>query len=87
MYEKQKGIFDGEFETFKTCLDCKSLRANFFTSYYFGYVWSDWRDSMEDCWYQIPESKLAALTPAARARCCDAIEDWWINHPDDEEES
>jgi hypothetical protein len=85
-YERFTGMFDGKFYTEKTCGDCLSLRKNFFSGFFFKCLWEEWRENMEYCWYQIPEAKLAALTPAARAKCCEAIENWWINHQDDEEE-
>ena len=76
-YEYYSGTWDGEADTFKTCLDCKSVRDVFFKSWWFGQIWENfqaefgYRDSV------VPETCIAELTPGARAKVCGFIEDGW----------
>lgn len=67
----------------KTCLDCLSVREEFFKEgYQFGGIWKYMIEHIRDCGYDISESSIQALTPRARAKICDEIQNSW----DDEEE-
>ena len=72
-YEYTSGIWDSEPHTYKTCLDCKSIRDVFFDSWIYTAIWEYFTESDLD----IPESCISALTPGARAKVCDFIEDCW----------
>lgn len=72
-YEYVFGIWDSEPHIYKTCLDCKSVRDTFFGSWTYTQVWADFHD----CDSEIPESCISELTPGARARVCEYIEDCW----------
>lgn len=76
-YEIISGVYDGVFEEYKTCMDCVSLKDSFFGSYYFTRIWEDFKENMEDCYWQVPEKCLAKLTQTARAKVCGMIEDYW----------
>ena len=74
-YEYISGIWDGEPASYKTCLDCKSLRDVFFDNWTYTNIWDDFYDNF----YQdnIPEKCIASLTPEARDTVCDWIEMYW----------
>ena len=77
-YESVRGKWEGDFETYKTCTDCLSLRDTFFNDGWgFGDIWWDFSDTLNDWDYDVPESCIAALTPAAREKVCQIIEDGW----------
>jgi hypothetical protein len=76
-YEHTKCVMDGEWSRHKTCLDCQSIRLSFFESYIFGQLWESFREYLCDCRGQVPESCIAKLTPAARAKVCELIEQNW----------
>lgn len=79
--------FDGEVETWKTCSDCQSIRANFFKD---GWVYGETkemlRDHVWDSFGDISESCIAALTPGARAMVCDLIQEQFDCDSDDGED-
>ncbi|RLB94621.1 MAG: hypothetical protein DRH26_00705 [Deltaproteobacteria bacterium] len=74
-YEYVSGIWDGDPQAYKTCLDCKSIRDTFFDSWTYTQVWDDFHDNfyLED----IPESCISKLTPGSRDRVCEWIESGW----------
>ena len=76
-YEKVSGKWGGGIDVFKTCKDCLSLRNEFFTSYYFGRIWEIFSEHVDGVGASIPEACLSNLTPVARGRACDIIQDWW----------
>ena len=83
-YEYVSGIWDGTPDDYKTCLDCKSVKDAFFDSYIFTNLWEDFYESMSECGWQVPEKCLSKLTPAARARVCESIENYWDDGEDEE---
>lgn len=76
-YEYVSGIWDGSPSTYKTCLDCKSIRDTFFDSWTYTEVWSNFQDEFGYSGSDIPESCISELTPGARARVCEFIENGW----------
>ena len=74
-YEYISGIWDDGPETYKTCLDCKSLRNVFFEDWTFTTMWDDFFDNFYTD--DIPEKCLSALTTKARERVCKWIENSW----------
>lgn len=44
-YEHTSGVWDGAWETFKTCRICKAVRADFFHGYLFGTLWEEMRQA------------------------------------------
>lgn len=72
-YEHVWGVWDSSPETYKTCLDCKSLRDVFFDSWTYTELWEYFYEWDGD----IPESCISRLTPAARVKVCEFIEDGW----------
>ena len=80
-YEYISGIWDGHPESYKTCLDCQSLRKVFFDSWQYTTIWDDFYESYRGA--DVPETCVAALTPAARARVCKMIELDWEDEDED----
>lgn len=77
-YEYVTGIWDGEPSTYKTCLDCKSIRNAFFKDgWIYTQVWDSFRDEFSYDDSIIPESCIVELTPCARSRVCEFIEAGW----------
>lgn len=76
-YEYVSGIWDGRPESYKTCLDCVSLRETFFDSWCYTQVWDDFNDEFGCVGAVVPEACIAKLTPGARAKVCQFIEDGW----------
>ena len=83
-YEWYRGEYDGKHHTHHTCLDCLSLKENFFSNYAFKGLWEDFNQHMDDCEWQVPEDCLAKVTPATRAIICENIEREW-GYLDDQE--
>ena len=78
-YEHAWGVWDSEASKYKTCLDCKSLRDVFFDAFSYTRIWEDFYDEFGSITPEVPESCIAALTPVARAKVCEYIEDCWEN--------
>ena len=71
-------LFYPEIMTQKTCEDCLSIRETFFCDgFYFDSIIDDMRQHVEDCNAEMPWAKLSKLTPAARAKVCEFVEDYW----------
>lgn len=76
-YEYVSGVWEGRFEHYKTCLDCVSMRKSFFHIWVYTDVWESFKNEMDCCAWQVPESCMAKLTPGARAKVCEMIEQYW----------
>ena len=74
-YEVVSGVWDGDFETYKTCNDCHTARSMFFPSgYSFGMMWQDIVDYIGECDGEIPEKCISGLTQRSRDRVLEQIE-------------
>ena len=79
-YEKIAGMWDGRFDTYKTCSDCTEIRNAFFCNgWIFEHVFEDLKYYIEDVAGEVSESCLADLTPGARSIVCEMIELCWTN--------
>ena len=76
-YEWYSGEYDGEYYVHYTCMNCLSLRNNFFGDWTFGRLWDDFFDYMDDCRWEVPEKCLSKVTPKTRAKICEIIEKQW----------
>ncbi len=77
-YEKCTGVWEGDFETYKTCIDCLSIRENFFCDgWQFTSVIEFLGYHIEETNGEISENCLVNLTVTARAKVCEMIEDNW----------
>ena len=77
-YEYVIGKWEGEFNTWKTCSDCLSIRKSFFCEgYYFGGLFECLYEHILDMNGEISSDCLTPLTKVARDKVCDMIEEVW----------
>jgi hypothetical protein len=83
-YEIAKGKWDLSMETYKTCLDCLSLRETFFCK---GFLYGGIREYVAyhigEMSGQISSDCIAKLTPIARKWVCEEIEEYWERYYDE----
>jgi hypothetical protein len=86
-YEHVRGKWDGYMSTFKTCGDCLSIRDSFFCEgFMYGGLWEDLHEHLHAVvrfGTGIDSSCLVSLTPRAREKVCDEIEELWEGMDDD----
>jgi len=80
-YRKEIALHDYEAHTYRTCLDCISIRDNLFCGWTWTCLLDDLREEIEDG-EDIPESCMATLTIPARERVCEIIETFWEREND-----
>ena len=77
-YENFSGKWDGDFGYYKTCSDCLSICKSFFCNgREFTSVYSMLADHIEYMKGEISSDCLVPLTPRARAKVCEMIEQDW----------
>ena len=81
IYREERGLWDGEWEMFRTCNDCLSVRAAMTCRYQYGELWAEVADFVSDVCGDVPEDCLATITPRARERLCALIEEVWVLEP------
>ena len=80
-YRKEIAKYDYNAHTYRTCLNCISIRDNLFCGWTWTCLLDDLREEIE--WDKdIPESCMAALTIPARERVCEIIETFWEREND-----
>ena len=80
-YRKEIALHDYEAHTYRTCLDCISIRDNLFCGWTWTCLFDDLWEEIEDG-EDIPESCMATLTTPARERVCEIIETFWEREND-----
>jgi hypothetical protein len=74
-YENYSGIWDANFQRFKTCSSCQEIRDKLFCDgWVFEAVWEDLKYSLEE---SIPWSAIGKLSEISRNRVLDLIEELW----------
>lgn len=82
-YEYARGRWGKEFEAFKTCADCLSIRNTLFCGgWFYGMLLEDLATHVSDMGGEISETCLATLTPRARGMVCEMIEGIWEDAED-----
>ncbi len=77
-YEKTTGCWEGTFNTHKTCLDCVSMRDSFFCDgWCYTRIWEFLSDHIMEVQGQVSSECLVPLTPRAREKVCELIEEQW----------
>jgi len=77
-YEIQKYVFEGEFETHKTCSECVEIRDMFSCEgYRYGSILNDFEDDLINADCDLSESCIAELSLKAREIVCEMIEGCW----------
>ena len=78
IYRREKTLYEGSFETYKTCVNCDSIRREFVSGgWYWGEILEGLRECIFGCKGEISEEKISDLTPGGRATVCEMIEDAW----------
>jgi hypothetical protein len=75
-YERFRGMWNGKFDTFKTCQTCLDIRSEFFCTYVFGQIFDDLHEYINDCGGDVPEEKLNNLGDDARGIVIMMIDDY-----------
>lgn len=80
-HERIKGLWDGEWSTYRTCLSCVEIRNHFAcgSGWLFGCLWDDLRENF------FPDMAaggrcMSGLSPAAKARLIDMRMAWYLSH-------
>jgi hypothetical protein len=76
-YACVSGKSDGDWFVLRTCMDCHSVTEHLFCGYISGCVWSQLSDHVYESGGEISWAKIAKLTPMARVKVCDLIEQLW----------
>jgi len=85
-YEKVVGKWEGDLSSHKTCVDCLSIRDNFFCNgWAYGGIWEHLQEHLLEMQGSVSSDCLIGLTPKARESVCEHIEDIWERYFDDEE--
>lgn len=85
-YRREVTLYDGRIDSCVTCLDCNSIRNQFFISFYWGQILEMFDEFVREVDGEIPEKCISGLTPAARDYVCCRIEDLWNDLYGDEED-
>ena len=83
-YRREAGKWDGFFAEYKTCTECIEIRDAFFCTSSFGTLLSDFRESIMDNGGSYSDECVLALSPKAREKVCDIIQEEWDEWGDDE---
>ena len=75
-YERYVAFGDDSASTFKTCLDCLSVRDLLFCTWVFGEIWQELQEQIING-IRFSETCIAMLTKPARDKVCDMIEESW----------
>lgn len=77
-YHIESGRWDDEFQSYKTCADCISLRDAYCCGFIYTRVRRDIREQViEPVDGEVLDSRVAELTPAARAWFLAQVEEVW----------
>lgn len=86
-YENYSGKWNGNFDYFKTCSDCLSVRKSFFCNgHEFTSMYSNLAYHIEYMKGEISSDCITSLTPRARATVCEMIERDWKHMEESEED-
>lgn len=78
-YEVISGVWDGSFSRFKTCLNCVSVREEFFCDWYtHGEIWEALGEHIRSVGGHVDGDCISRLTGRARGMVCDLIEETWV---------
>lgn len=61
----------------RMCEGCRSVRDNLFCSWYYGMIWRLLEDEIIASDGDISQTAIGHLTPWARDKVCDMIEQYW----------
>lgn len=81
-YKYEVNKYD-DIDTFKTCIDCMSVRDTLFCSWLYGKIWEEVREEILEG--NIPESCLAKMTKSDREKICEMIQEEWEDEENEDE--
>lgn len=85
-YEYYRSIYCNIFDTYKTCLDCLSVRKEFFCEgFEFYSMWDLVHEHIYGLDGEISSDCIVNLTKKARDKICDIIDGYWEDYYDEEE--
>ena len=85
-YEYVFGVWAGDTNQFKTCLDCLSVRDSFFCEgIVYGGIWELVPEHILELNGEVSSDCIVPLTPRAREIICELIEEQWRIWDDDED--
>jgi len=76
-YCRSSGLWDGRFETYKTCMVCDDIRQTLFCGGVFGDMLADVREYIVDSDGQISSDCLLSMSPGARFKVIVMIDRYW----------
>lgn len=76
-YRSEKYVFEGKIDKHNTCLDCNSIREQFFSSFFYGDIRDMVCDFVAEVDGEIPEKCILKLTPDARDFVLELMEARW----------
>ena len=79
-YRREKTFYDGNFSNHKTCLDCNSVREQLVCGFYYGEIWQLVWENIVEFDDEQPWTKFSRLTPVARNRVLEFIENQWNDY-------
>lgn len=82
-YERVKGLWEGVWQKYDTCMHCLSLRKVFFCGYTYGEVLWDLEEHIRESGGEVLDSQISKLTPKARNRVFDLVEKLWAEEDED----
>lgn len=73
MYRYESGIWEIGFASYKTCLDCLSLRNTFFCDFVYGSIWETFEEEAFENGGKFSPACIAQLTSATKRNVLDII--------------
>ena len=87
-YLIEKIIYGGNFNVYKTCLDCKAVRdIFFFDGYWYEMLWENLEDFIHESYGELPESCIIKLPDKAKWKVIDLVEKAYKYWEDEEDEN
>ena len=74
-YEINRGLWDDEWSTFKTCSVCLEIRKHLFCSWIYGCMWEDLAEELR--WDTLDLSGLAGMSKAAMESLSETCDRAW----------
>lgn len=82
-YNYSQIISEGTIKTYKTCLDCLSIRKSFFQcGWFYKILIDDLKYHIDEMCGRISSDCIVSLTPRAKDIVCDMIQESWVDDDD-----
>ena len=77
-YERLSGCWEGGFGTYKTCMDCVSIRKAFFCTFVFESLYEYLREEIRETDGDLSQDCIAMLTPKAKEKVLKMIDEYIV---------